>query len=135
MIPRLRLGLLCMALAMLAGCDWGSTSPVSITVDFQQLVALNEDGSCTIRYSALAAGIGSAQWVRVAILESGTVVREFSGAQVAEFWGARTISAGEQQISEPYRSPNRGANVQIEVVYRVTGPERTITLTPACPTS
>jgi hypothetical protein len=128
---RLRAGLSVLALLALAGCEF-ATDPVSIVLEFVPDHTLNADGSCTVRYAAQASGIGEAEWTRVTITRAGSVVEEFVGDRTAAFWGASTIEAGEQQVSAPFTAPNAAASVQIEVAFRITGPERTRQLAPDC---
>lgn len=131
MALRLRAGLSALALLVLAGCDL-STEPVSIALEFIPDHALNTDGSCTVRYAARASGFGEAEWTRVTVTRAGSVVEEYIGERTAAFWGASSIEAGEQQISSPFTAPNAAASVQIEVAFRITGPERTRQLVPDC---
>jgi hypothetical protein len=117
----------------LAGCDWGSTEPVSISLGFTPSHSLNPDGSCVVQYVAEASGFGSATWDRVTVRRSGNVVADYTGAQTADFWGAARIEAGEQQFSVPFVAPNGGTGTEIEVLYRIAGPQRSVDLQPACP--
>lgn len=135
MVSRIRRRLLCLAalpVLALAGCDLGTTEPVSISLQFPHNHTLNTDGSCQVQFIARAFGYGTAEWSRVVIRESNTVVREYVGAEVREFWGDTEISAGEEQRSTPFLAQDAAENVQIDVMYRVIGPERTVELNPSC---
>lgn len=116
----------------LAGCDWGSTEPVSLSLEFVANHSLNSDGSCVVQFVASASGYGSAQWDHVTVRRSGTVLAEYDGAQTAQFWGEAGIAAGAQQASAPFTAPDAANGVSIEVDYRISGPVRTVTLQPNC---
>src|SRR5690606_1632036 len=116
----------------LAGCELGSTEPVSLSLEFEGAHTLNADGTCRVVYTASAFGIGRARWDRVIVRESGSVVAQYSGAETAQFWGQVDISAGQRLTSAPYVAPDAGEDVVIDVFYRVTGPERQVTLAPNC---
>lgn len=116
----------------LAGCDWGSTDPVSLSLEFAQAHVLNADGSCQVQYVASAFGYGRASWDRVIVRESGAVVAQYDGAQTAQFWGQANISAGERQTSAAFEAPDAAEDVVIAVTYRITGPERNVELRPNC---
>ncbi len=135
MAARLRNRLLALSavpILSLAGCDWGSTEPVSLSLEFVASHTLNADGSCVVQFVASAFGFGSAQWDRVTVRRSGTVLADYSGSQTAQFWGDADISAGDQQPSTPFVAPDAAAGVVIQVDYRITGPVRTVELQPNC---
>lgn len=131
-LRRSLLALAALPILAIAGCDWGSTDPVSLSLSFEAAHTLNPDGSCRVQFVASASGFGTAQWSRVVVRESGAVVADYAGADVAQFWGASDISAGERQLSAPFEAPDAAADVEIEVVYRITGPERIVPLRPNC---
>ena len=135
MALRFRNTLPALLLLALAGCDWGSTTPVSIEMEFLPNHSLNENGSCTVSFVAKAYGFGSAQWVRVVVRRSSTALATYEGAQTAQFWGSQTIAAGQTQSSVPFDAPGAAADVVVDVSYRIGGPERTIQLRPACGTA
>lgn len=121
-----------LALPALAGCDLGTVDPVSLSLTFQPDHALNEDGTCTVQYTAIASGFGDAEWERVTVRRAGTAVQEYVGSETAQFWGASSISAGQVQESAPYIAPDGGADTVIEVQYDITG-SRTTPLNVVCP--
>lgn len=133
MASRIRTILSVLFLLALAGCDWGSTTPVSIELEFGPAHTLNADGTCTVQFVAKAYGFGAAHWTRVVVRRSSTVLATYEGAQTAQFWGSQTISAGETQTSAPFDAPEAAANVVVELMYRIGGPERgPVELRPSC---
>lgn len=135
MASRLRSILSVLFVLALAGCDLGSTVPVSIELEFVPNHKLNANGTCSVSFVARATGFGSAQWTRVVVRRGGSAIATYEGAQTAQFWGSQSISAGEVQPSTPFDAP-QAADVLVEVSYRIGGPERgPVQLRPSCPSS
>lgn len=132
MPSRFRFAVAALLLPVLAGCDFGGTQPISISLEFIPNHTLNVDGTCSIQFAARAQGIGTAQWTRVEIRRNNGVVASYEGQQTREYWTQSTISAGEQLLSVPFRAPDAGANVMVIIRYRITGPERETQLQPSC---
>lgn len=128
------LALAALASLGVAACDWASTEPISMTLDFRPDLTLHPDSSCTVQYVVEASGVGTAQWVSVTLVRPGQPDRRYSGAETAEFWGERSIAAGSKQISAPFDVPNAGAGTQIDITYRISS-ERTTQLRPNCEAS
>lgn len=114
-----------------AGCDWASTEPISMTLDFRPAHTLHADSTCTVQYAVEASGIGTAQWLSVAITRPGQPEQRYSGAETAEFWGARSIAAGSRQVSAAFDVPDAGEGTQIDITYRISA-ERSTSLRPDC---
>lgn len=107
-------------------------TPIALDLALEPSYVPNGDGTCTARITTIASGIGTATWERVTIARGGVAQTEYTGAQVADFWGATSISAGQIQESTPIDLPATASDYDLVLRYGIGGSVRDMTLRMDC---